>query len=543
MVALALVVGAVPTQPEHPQPARFSEGYVTIAPSAVPVVSSANSAMATNEIDVLFVFSGDVYSTFGSGAAVRSYLEGALAGATAVSDNSGVASRYRLVASVGVEIPEPIDSESALRSLTLVDGVADEVFSLREQYSADAVVLVVGDLTDFDGIAWIGPDPSTAFAVVDLDCPAVCIAHELGHLHGNAHDEENAGGPGRTEYAYGHRVPGSFRSVMAYPCVFQGLAQCETVPYFSSPNLSWNGEPLGSAEADNVRSMNEVSSTVAAAAPGQPTFPPDASLDVVDNGDGSLQLAWPGVANTTGYGVRVHDLDTGGWMEDLVVVTSVTLRGLSVGHRVSVQVVAWDGAGRSSFDGPATIVDVGSAPAPSSTTTTVPQHVGTFSDDDGSAFQAEIEWLAESGITQGCGDGLFCPTHTVTRGQMAAFLRRALDLPVPVADTFTDDDGSPFEPDIEAIATAGITQGCDEGRFCPDASVTREQMAAFLTRALSLAPSSTDAFVDDDGRFLEPEIQALAASGITQGCAAERFCPSDPVTREQMAAFLFRALA
>jgi hypothetical protein len=71
---------------------------------------------------------------------------------------------------------------------------------------------------------------------------------------------------------------------------------------------------------------------------------------------------------------------------------------------------------------------------------------------------------------------------------MAAFLVRALDLPPGPAGTFTDDDGSIFESEIEALAAAGITRGCSpptNDRYCPDGTVTREQMAAFLFRALA----------------------------------------------------------
>ena len=55
--------------------------------------------------------------------------------------------------------------------------------------------------------------------------------------------------------------------------------------------------------------------------------------------------------------------------------------------------------------------------------------------------------------------------------------------------TFFDDDGSTFENDIEKLATSGITVGCnppDNDRFCPDAAVTRAEMALFLSRALGL---------------------------------------------------------
>jgi hypothetical protein len=83
----------------------------------------------------------------------------------------------------------------------------------------------------------------------------------------------------------------------------------------------------------------------------------------------------------------------------------------------------------------------------------------------------------------------FCPNSNVTRGQMAAFLARALNLPVGSSPDFIDDSTSIFESDIERIAAAGITFGCnppDNDRFCPDTVVTREVMEAFLARALDL---------------------------------------------------------
>ncbi len=109
----------------------------------------------------------------------------------------------------------------------------------------------------------------------------------------------------------------------------------------------------------------------------------------------------------------------------------------------------------------------------------------------GSLFFGDIEWLAGEGITKGCNpptNDRFCPDQPVTRGQMAAFLTRALDLGSGTPGAFSDDDGSVFELDIEALAGAGITKGCNpptNDRFCPDQPVTRGQMAAFLYRALS----------------------------------------------------------
>jgi hypothetical protein len=167
-------------------------------------------------------------------------------------------------------------------------------------------------------------------------------------------------------------------------------------------------------------------------------------------------------------------------------------------------------------------------------------------------FVTEVEWLAEAGITRGCNppnNTLFCPSETVTRGQMAAFLNRALVLPPGATSPFSDDDVSTFESDIAAIAAAGITAGCNppaNTRYCPDRAVTRAQMAAFLVRALSLSPGSAGVFIDDDGSVFELDIEALAESGITRGCnppVNDRFCPDRAVSRGEMAAFLYRALA
>lgn len=158
-------------------------------------------------------------------------------------------------------------------------------------------------------------------------------------------------------------------------------------------------------------------------------------------------------------------------------------------------------------------------------------------------FAADILWLKDQGITNGCNadSTLFCPDQTVTRGQMARFLRVALSLPSTTEDQFTDDEASPFESDINAIAVAGITTGCAEGLFCPDQGVLRAQMASFLRRALALTPIPTGPFDDVDG-IHESDINAIAAAGITQGCGPSTYCPNDFVTRGQMAAFLHRAL-
>jgi hypothetical protein len=175
-----------------------------------------------------------------------------------------------------------------------------------------------------------------------------------------------------------------------------------------------------------------------------------------------------------------------------------------------------------------------------------------FTDIGDSVFADDIEWLGGAGVTLGCNPPLnteYCPDQVVTRGQMAAFLVRALGLTDRLGDPFTDDDASVFEADIEKLAAAGITKGCNppvNDMFCPEAPVTRAQMAAFLVRALSYTDSGDgDLFTDDDGSLFEDAIDKLATGGVTRGCnppTNDMFCPNDVVTRGQMAAFLHRAV-
>lgn len=178
---------------------------------------------------------------------------------------------------------------------------------------------------------------------------------------------------------------------------------------------------------------------------------------------------------------------------------------------------------------------------------------GTFTDDDGSIHEGFIEAIATEGVTRGCNppdNDRYCPRDPVTRGQMAAFLNRALGLDASSENHFTDDDGSIFEDDIDALAAAGITRGCnppDNDRFCPDELITRGQMAAFLVRGFGYGdPGAGDLFVDDDDSIFEGDIDRLGTAGVTRGCNPpdnDRYCPEDLVLRDQMASFLGRAMS
>jgi glucose/arabinose dehydrogenase len=164
-----------------------------------------------------------------------------------------------------------------------------------------------------------------------------------------------------------------------------------------------------------------------------------------------------------------------------------------------------------------------------------------FSDIANSTFLDAIHWLYYEGITGGCGSGKYCPKASVTRAQMAMFLDRAIGLGPTGTNFFTDDEGITGEASINRLAASGITGGCTPTTYCPTNRVTREQMAMFLDRALDLPSTTTDFFTDDEGRTGENAINRMAAAGLTGGCSATQYCPTASVTREQMAAFLRRA--
>jgi hypothetical protein len=165
-----------------------------------------------------------------------------------------------------------------------------------------------------------------------------------------------------------------------------------------------------------------------------------------------------------------------------------------------------------------------------------------FTDLGTSKFIDDIEWLVEQEITSGCAPLRFCPRAAVSRAAMATFLERAFDIPGASADYFTDDEASSHEPAINSVRQANLTNGCAHVRYCPDLSVSRAQMATFLDRALALPDTDVDFFTDDEGSVHEDAINRIAAAGITTGCGSGRFCPRAKVSREQMAAFLRRAL-
>lgn len=166
-----------------------------------------------------------------------------------------------------------------------------------------------------------------------------------------------------------------------------------------------------------------------------------------------------------------------------------------------------------------------------------------LSDVAGNPHRPAITTAVARGLMEPCDARRFCPARVVTRAAVAEVVARMLDLPPRRAARFDDvDAGSPSA--VNALAAAGIVEGCTADRFCPRRPVTRAQLASLLVRALpDLRPVTGGRFDDLPAGYVHSgAINALAAAGITRGCTADRFCPTGDVTRAQLASFVTRAL-
>ena len=186
-----------------------------------------------------------------------------------------------------------------------------------------------------------------------------------------------------------------------------------------------------------------------------------------------------------------------------------------------------------------------------------------------------IQSLARAGVFEGtdCGVGRFCPDAHVPRWQLAVWLMRSLgETRVGNIDEsrFADVDADEWwAPFVERMAELGITGGCSRGplRYCPDSTASRGELAAFVSRALDLPAAEPAGFSDTDGHTHEDAIDRAAAARFSPHCGGRllkdcdsdlvakarevgflcsdeplMYCPDSPVTKAQLAVFIFRVL-
>ncbi|GEL77714.1 S-layer homology domain-containing protein [Tenuibacillus multivorans] len=170
----------------------------------------------------------------------------------------------------------------------------------------------------------------------------------------------------------------------------------------------------------------------------------------------------------------------------------------------------------------------------------------TFTDvDESTSHYTHINALYEQGIISGFPDGTFKPDDGLRRADVAVMVHFALGEPDGdvSAMTFTDVPSYAQEA-VAALSEEGVIHGYSEKTFGSNDIATRAQVAKFLVTAFGLEMNVADQGYTDieDDAMLSDYVNALGASGISDGYPNGEFGVNDKVRRKDFAAFLDRAM-
>lgn len=226
------------------------------------VTAAAASSGSPATIRVLVVATNKAVTAYGGN--MQSLVQLAVAEANQGYINSNVGITLQLARYETTSYTETGNFTTDLQRFRVTnDGYMDSIHTSRNTYTADVGVIVL-DNSSYCGLAsGIGSNAASAFASVYWDCATgyYSFAHEIGHLQSARHDATND--PSTSPYAYGHgyRYGNSWRTIMAYDCT----SGCPRLNYWSNPNISYNGVPMGNAStADNQRVLVNTKATIAA---------------------------------------------------------------------------------------------------------------------------------------------------------------------------------------------------------------------------------------------------------------------------------------
>lgn len=161
----------------------------------------------------------------------------------------------------------------------------------------------------------------------------------------------------------------------------------------------------------------------------------------------------------------------------------------------------------------------------------------------GAWYRRAVDWAAASDISSGHTDGTFRPLSPVSRAEAAAFLSRlTCTLPGGAAPFVDVPPDAWYSSPVGWMATSGITAGFGDGTFRPGAPVTRGELATFLWR-IAGAPPHPDAAPFRDvptGSWASPAVSWAAVHGVVEGYPDGTFRPDDPVSRAETVTLLRR---
>lgn len=238
-------------------PAAFPPEQAPIPAAVAPDPAPPPGVAADDDgelIDVMVVYSTDTKNALGGTAATEAHIDLAIAETNQGYANSGITQRVALVYAAEVtDAADDFDVDLG-RLQDPSDGYMDYVHTWRDTYHADDTALLIND-TQYCGLAYLMSTvdvgfESWAFALVYHGCATgyYSLAHEWGHNMGARHDwyvDDAKGSP----YSYDKgfvNVTDQWRTVMAYNSLCSAQStNCTRLPYWSNPNVSYNGDPMG----------------------------------------------------------------------------------------------------------------------------------------------------------------------------------------------------------------------------------------------------------------------------------------------------------
>jgi len=220
-------------------------------------------------IDVMIVYTDDVRAFLGGTTQAVAFAQQAIAITNTAYQNSAITTRARLVHTMEVNYAEPSSNSTYLNFVRSNATIA----AARNTYKADVVGLLIETFTVGNcGIAGLMAKgehnagfESEGFSVSKRQCAVdnLTFPHEIGHNQGANHSPENGLPQSQAvfPYAFGYyNLAANFRTVMTYP---EYCLNCPRVPYFSNPNINYNGVPTGIVnQRDNARTINNTALVV-----------------------------------------------------------------------------------------------------------------------------------------------------------------------------------------------------------------------------------------------------------------------------------------
>ena len=501
-----------------------------------------------SEIDVMVVYTPLAKRKEGGRAAIEALIDLFVAETNQAYANSRVTHRIRLVLREEVDYTESGNSLIDLDRLKNdSDGYMDHVHELRDLYAADLVHIVV-DRGDACGRAFLNlgessaEDEASGFGfTVDL-CGGLVFAHELGHNMGLNHDRYEIGVPAEgSNYGYLNQrmfeagAPESARwgTIMAYPdqCWEVGGFACEQIGYFSNPELTYIGDPMGvpvdhpstgvDGPADAVRTLNERRGITANFRRSSASPTPRVHL--------TLSPYWlaedGGVSTVTATLHRPSGADT-------VVTVTVTAspsdavslsedRTLTIpaGQTVSAGAVTITGVDNGNQTGDVSVEVSATATNPSSLGVIDPEPVALAIIDDETTPAVTLS-LSRGEIVEG-GEWTYV-TATLDSGSVADTTVAVSATPAAVVDEIHENTLTIPAGQTASVGWGARIEAVDDAELTIAKKSVTVSGTAMNPHGVTGPESVTLTIIDDEAPFFADESNSYT---FTEGIAASRFLP------------------